>query len=161
VDPDAVPDKDGISAAVLAADLVATARAAGRTLDDLLDTLAIRHGVHLTDQISVRLPDHAAVAQAMARLRARPPTELAGHPVGVQDLLHDPRQPDNTLVLRGEGFQVLVRPSGTEPRLKAYLEVVQPLTSPDTLTGAKKTAAQRLASLRTAALEAVAEHPSG
>lgn len=150
VDPAAVPDKDGISAAVLACDLAATARAAGRTLDDLLDALAVRHGVHRTDQVSVRLPDHSAVTAAMAALRARPPTELDGAAVRSEDLLQRPRRPDDTIALRGEGFRVLVRPSGTEPKLKAYLEVVEPVPVPDRLRTARDVAAQRLSAVHEA-----------
>ncbi|MGH3796183.1 MAG: phospho-sugar mutase [Pseudonocardiaceae bacterium] len=164
VDPEAVHDKDGISAAVLACDLTATARAGGRTLEDLLDAIAVRHGVHLTDQVSVRRLDHAAVAAAMAGLRARPPTELAGHPVRSEDLRHDPRRPDDTLVLHGTGsgidrFRVMVRPSGTEPKLKAYLEVVQPVGSPEQLSTAREQAAARLAAVRAATVARLA--PAG
>lgn len=150
VDPAAVPDKDGISAAVLACDLAAAARAAGRTLDDLLDALAVRHGVHRTDQVSVRLPDHPAVAAAMAALRARPPAELGGAAVRCEDLLRRPDRPDDTIALRGDGFRVLVRPSGTEPKLKAYLEVVEPVPAPDRLAAAQNTAAHRRTVLRAA-----------
>jgi phosphomannomutase len=167
VDPDAVRDKDGISAAVLACDLAATARADGATLDDLLDALAVRHGVHLTGQVSIWLPDHCAVAGAMAALRAAPPAVLAGRPVQVQDLLADPQQPDNTLALHGAGFRVMMRPSGTEPKLKTYLEVIEPVPGPDALAAARQAAARRLAALRTAlrtalatALPAAGERPA-
>jgi phosphomannomutase len=161
VDPDAVRDKDGISAAVLACDLAATTRALGRTLDDLLDALAVRHGVHLTAQVSVRLPDHPAVTAVMAALRARLPAELAGHPVHPEDLLRRPHLPDDTLMLHGDGsgtgpstagYRVMVRPSGTEPKLKAYLEVVEPVGSPEGLATAQERAAVRLTTLREATL---------
>lgn len=158
VDPDVVRDKDGISAAVLACDLAATALAGGRTLDDLLDALAISHGVHRTGQVSVRLDDHSAVAVAMAGLRAQPPTEFDGHPVRAEDLAHHPHQPDNTLALRGPGFRVMVRPSGTEPKLKAYLEVIEPVPAPDQLPGAQQTATRRLGALRAATLARL-RHP--
>ncbi|MQA14023.1 MAG: phospho-sugar mutase [Pseudonocardiaceae bacterium] len=150
VDPDTVRDKDGISAAVLACDLTATARAAGRRVTDLLDRLALTHGVHLTDAVSVWLPDHAAVTASMAALRRRLPTELAGAPVTVEDLLHHPHQPDDTLALRGDRVRVMVRPSGTEPKLKAYIEVVEPVHE-DRLDDARAAAARRLAALRDAA----------
>ena len=150
VDPHAVRDKDGIAAAVLACDLTATARTRGVTLDDLLDALAVRHGVHLSDQISLRLADHSAVATAMAELRAAPPTELDGHPVRVHDLRHHPEQPDNTLALHGDGLRVMVRPSGTEPKLKTYLEVVEPIPAPDGLPAARQAADGRMAALRRA-----------
>jgi phosphomannomutase len=123
VDPDAVRDKDGIAAMVLAADLAATAKAAGRTLLDLLDYLYLTHGVHLTEQVSTRFADVAGIGALMARLRADPPTELAGGAVTAEDLL--PRA--DVLTLTGAGLRVVVRPSGTEPKLKAYLQVIEPV----------------------------------
>jgi phosphomannomutase len=122
-DPDSVRDKDGISAAVLACDLAATLQASGRTLLDALDSLAERHGLHLTRQVSIRVTDLARIPALMAELRATPPTELAGVPVTVEDLLPEA----DVLRLRGEGVRVIIRPSGTEPKVKAYLEVVAPV----------------------------------
>lgn len=147
-DPDAVRDKDGISAAVLACDLAATAGAAGRRVTDLLDELALAHGVHLTDAVGLRLPDDRAVAATMSALRRRPPAELGGMPVTAEDLLHHPQQPDDTVMLRGVGLRVAVRPSGTEPKLKAYLEVVEPVAGD--LATARQAARARLAPLRDA-----------
>jgi len=145
VDPDVVRDKDGISATLLGCDLAATVRASDRTLGDLLDALAIAHGVHLTEQVSVRLADPGA---AMAALRSGLPPVLAGVPVTVQDLLHRERRPDDTLAIRGEGLRVMVRPSGTEPKLKAYLEVIEPVTGE--LDAARRAADARLAEVRPA-----------
>ncbi|GAA4434763.1 phospho-sugar mutase [Actinokineospora soli] len=121
-DPDFVRDKDGISAAVLACDLTATLKAAGRTLLDALDDLAEEHGLHLTRQVSVRVTDLARIGALMASLRATPPTALGGVAVSVEDLLPDA----DVLRFRGDGVRVIVRPSGTEPKVKAYLEVVAP-----------------------------------
>lgn len=149
VDPDAVRDKDGISAAVLACDLTATARDDGRHVTDLLDALALSHGIHQTDAVSVWLPDHAAVAAAMAELRRRPPADLAGVPVAVEDLLGHEHQPDDTLTFRSDGLRVMVRPSGTEPKLKAYLEVIEPVHD-GRLDDARRTAARRMGVLRDA-----------
>ena len=81
MNPATVRDKDGISAAVLACDLVAALRGAGRTATDALDALALRHGVHTTAAVSV-----PADAHLMTRLRATPPDRLAGEPVEVSDL---------------------------------------------------------------------------
>lgn len=121
VDPDAVRDKDGISAAVLVCDLVAALRARGRTLTDALDDLARRHGVHLTSAISRRVRDAGA---AMATLRADPPAVLAGIAVSLDDLAQRRGlQRTDALVFTGEGIRVVVRPSGTEPKLKSYIEV--------------------------------------
>jgi phosphomannomutase len=145
VDPESVRDKDGISAAVAAADLAASAKAGGRTVPELLDALAVAHGVHVTEQISLRFDDLSRIGALMARLRENPPTELAGGPVTSEDLLPGA----DVFRLRGEGVRVVVRPSGTEPKLKAYLEIVTPVTGQDNLADAKSTAAKRLAGLST------------
>ncbi len=147
VDPDHVRDKDGISAAVLACDLAATLKAAGRTLLDVLDDLSAAHGVHLTDQVSLRFDDVAAMPRLVAGLRAAPPASLCGVPV-----TQDGPAPD-ILRLRGEGLRVVVRPSGTEPKVKAYLEVVAPVaretsSSAEALADARAFARSRLATLR-------------
>lgn len=150
VDPDYVRDKDGISAAMLACDLAATARAAGRTLLDLLDELARVHGVHETEQISVRLPRASMIARIMSRLRAEPPTALAGVPVRTRDLLPDA----DVLMLGGEGIRVVIRPSGTEPKLKCYLQVLEAVEA-DQLEAARSNAHGRLAGLRAAVTDLV------
>jgi phosphomannomutase len=141
--PAAVLDKDGISAALLAADLAASLAASGRTLTDRLDELAAELGVHATAPLSIRVSDLSLIADAMARLRAAPPTTLLGRPVtSVEDLL-----PASDVVrLRADGIRVVVRPSGTEPKLKAYLEVVVPPT-PD-VGPARAAAAEALAGLK-------------
>ncbi|MQA12310.1 MAG: phospho-sugar mutase [Pseudonocardiaceae bacterium] len=144
VDPDAVRDKDGISAAVLACDLAATLNADGRTLLDALDELAIEHGVYLTDSLSPRFERTSRIAELMAELRADPPTVLAGREVSTEDMLPGA----DVLRIAGEGVRALIRPSGTEPKLKAYLEVVRPVAQPDELTAARAAADARLADLR-------------
>ncbi|MEU6643813.1 phospho-sugar mutase [Saccharomonospora sp. NPDC046836] len=144
VNPEFVRDKDGIAAAVSAADLAATTKAAGRTLFDLLDDLAVRHGVHLTDQVSLRITDLRARAELMARLRTAPPATLAGAEVSAEDLLPDA----DVLRLRGEGVRVVIRPSGTEPKLKVYLEVTAPVPSAAELAEIRRQAGDRLAALR-------------
>ena len=122
VDPAAVRDKDGISAAVLACDLVAALRDEGRTPTDALDALALRHGVHTTTAMSV--PADAAL---MDRLRMSPPAQLGGEPVEVTDLLsRRGQQRTDALIYTGESVRVAVRPSGTEPKVKAYLEIRLP-----------------------------------
>ncbi|BCJ54012.1 phosphomannomutase [Actinoplanes sp. NBRC 14428] len=123
VAPDLVRDKDGITAALTVAELAATLRAEGRTLRDRLDELSTELGVHRTDQVSVRVDDLAEITRAMAHVRAEPPATLLGRPVTVED-----RAPAaDVLTLRAEGVRVVIRPSGTEPKLKAYLEVVEPV----------------------------------
>lgn len=78
VDPDGVRDKDGITAALLVAELASVLKERGRTLLDRLDDLAVDHGLHATDQLSVRVEDLSVIADAMARLREQPPIALAG-----------------------------------------------------------------------------------
>ena len=127
VDPESVRDKDGISAAVAAADLAATTKAAGKSLTDILDELARIHGLHLTEQISLRFDDLSRIGKLMAALRAGPPAELAGIAVTTEDLLPEA----DVLRLRGDNLRVVIRPSGTEPKLKAYLEIVVPAEERD------------------------------
>lgn len=144
VAPDMVRDKDGISAAVLACDLAATARASGRTLLDALDDLAVRHGLHLTQPVTVQLTIPGAAA--MAKVRAGLPSTLGAHAVHAEDLL----PLTDGIRLTGDGLRVVIRPSGTEPKLKAYIQVVEPVQDAAALPAAKQRAAERLAALRTA-----------
>ena len=121
-----VRDKDGISAALVLLSLAATARAAGQSLLDRWDALEAAHGVHLTTQVT--LPTRAP-AEVMARLRAIPPGALAGAPVtAVTDLAAGSGSlpPSDVLTYHLPGARVVIRPSGTEPKLKCYLEVVEP-----------------------------------
>jgi phosphomannomutase len=150
VDPDAVRDKDGVSAALLIAEMASQAKAQGRTLADELDDLARRFGVHATDQLSVRVADLAQIAAVMDRLRAQPPQALGGRTVtSLEDLSEgiDGLPPTDGLRYRLEGgARVIVRPSGTEAKLKCYLEVVVPVAS--SLAGAREAAAVRLGALK-------------
>ncbi|MEV5690863.1 phospho-sugar mutase [Micromonospora globbae] len=131
VAPDLVRDKDGITAALTVAELAAGLKAQGRTLTDRLDELAAEFGVHHTDQLSVRVDDLREIAQAMARIRAATPTTLLGHPVETtEDLLPEA----DVVILRTATARVVIRPSGTEPKLKAYLEVVEPVADGDVAT---------------------------
>ncbi|WP_226436020.1 phospho-sugar mutase [Rhodococcus yananensis] len=123
VDPDAVRDKDGVATAVLVADLAAELKAAGRGLIDALDDLYREFGVHLGDQVSIRSDDLTRVDAIMAALRADPPETLAGVPVTTTDLATGGGAlTTDALVFEGVGVRVVVRPSGTEPKLKCYLE---------------------------------------
>ena len=128
VDPRHIADKDGITAALLALELVAALNAEGRTVFDVLDELALRHGVHATRQVSVRLPTPELIASAVDGLRADPPRDLGGMPVqAIVDLADgvDGLPPTDGILLRLPGARVIVRPSGTEPKVKCYLEVVR------------------------------------
>ncbi|TDT34151.1 phospho-sugar mutase [Naumannella halotolerans] len=124
-DPQHVPDKDGITALSTILAIAAEAKAAGTSFGSRLDRLATRYGRHLTDQLSVRVEDLSIIAEAMSRLRAQPPSILCDRPVEVTDLLSgsDRLPPTDGVLLEGDGVRAVVRPSGTEPKLKAYLEV--------------------------------------
>ncbi|MEJ8282196.1 phospho-sugar mutase [Pseudonocardia spirodelae] len=136
VDPDGVRDKDGISAAVLAADLVRGLAAAGSSVPRRLDELAAEFGVHATRGVSIRM-EPAARDAAVARLRDAPPPGWEA----------DRPAPD-VLRLRRAGTRVVIRPSGTEPKLKAYLEVVEePTGDVAAVPASRAAAAERLAAL--------------
>ncbi|MFC0627363.1 phospho-sugar mutase [Kribbella deserti] len=151
VDPEAVKDKDGISTLVRVLQLAAGAKAEGRTLLDLLDDLADRYGLHATDQLSVRVEDLSLIVDAMTRLRATPPSVLGGLAVQqVDDLSLGAAGLPPTEGLRYQlesGARVVVRPSGTEPKLKCYLEVVVPVEGGD-VAAARVQAANRLAAVK-------------
>ncbi|AXH97730.1 phospho-sugar mutase [Ornithinimicrobium avium] len=152
VDPATVPDKDGVTAALMAAELAATLRAEGRTLLDVLDDLALEHGVHATDAFSVRVADLALIPPVLARLREQPPAELGGVAVAtVEDLAEGVGALPPTEGLRfllEDDTRVIVRPSGTEPKLKVYLEAVVPVDGREHLAHARGEAARRLAAVR-------------
>ncbi|ONH32177.1 phosphoglucomutase [Pseudofrankia asymbiotica] len=159
VRPDLVRDKDGITAAVAVARMAAAERARGRTLLDRLDDLARELGVTATAQVSLRAPDLAACTALMRRLRDHPPTEVAGLRVlAIRDLLEpaDEALPasDVLIVTLSDGARAVVRPSGTEPKLKIYLEVTvgasdHDLEDPSWLGRARALATERLSSLAT------------
>ncbi len=128
VAPDLVRDKDGVSALLRLVELAALLKSEGRTLTDRLDDIAREHGLHATDQLAVRVDDLTEIGAAMDRLRSTPPATLGGLPVErVDDLAAGDGELPPTEGLRyrlAERARVVVRPSGTEPKLKGYLEVV-------------------------------------
>ncbi|MCW3815307.1 phospho-sugar mutase [Micromonospora sp. DR5-3] len=145
VAPEHVRDKDGITAALTVAELAAGLKAQDRTLTDRLDELAAEFGVHHTDQLSVRVDDLREIAGMMARIRAATPETLLGHRVTeAQDLLPGA----DVVILRTDAARVVIRPSGTEPKLKAYLEVVEPVANGDVPT-ARTRAQAAVTALRT------------
>ncbi|MFD0817812.1 phospho-sugar mutase, partial [Micromonospora zhanjiangensis] len=145
VAPEHVRDKDGITAALLVAELAAGLKTEGRTLTDRLDELAAEFGVHRTDQLSVRVDDLREIESAMSRIRAKTPTALLDEPVtSVEDLL----PAADVVVLRTGSARVVIRPSGTEPKLKAYLEVVEPVVDGD-VAAARERASATVRALRT------------
>ncbi|MFC4115609.1 phospho-sugar mutase [Nonomuraea zeae] len=146
-----VRDKDGIGAALTLAGIAATAKRDGRTLLDLLDDQARRYGLHATAQLAFRVADLSLIAGAMARLRAEPPAGLGGRAVTRTDDLArgDGGLPptDGLRYLLAGDARVVVRPSGTEPKLKCYLEVVVPVTG--SVEDARVRAEGELAALKT------------
>jgi phosphomannomutase len=127
VRPDVVRDKDGISAALLLAAVAAELAERGRSLPDRLDEIAADIGLHVTRGVSVRLPSGTHPAEELAALRTRIPRSLGGH--RVEQVSELPDAAGLVLELDGDGSmrqsRVTVRPSGTEPKLKAYLELVR------------------------------------
>jgi phosphomannomutase len=147
VAPEHVRDKDGITAALLVCELAAGLKSELRTLGDRLDELAVEYGVHATDQLSVRVDDLGEIAAAMATIRRRPPESLLDEPVTTAE----DRLPEaDVLTLKADCSRVVVRPSGTEPKLKVYLEAIEPVPDRDQLAGSRRIASARLAALRTA-----------
>ncbi len=146
---DVVRDKDGISAALVLLSLAAVARSVGESLLDAYNALEIAHDVHLTAQLSQPC---TTTMEVMARLRGAPPSELAGLPVeAVTDFTGGSWNLPSADVLSYQlpGARVVIRPSGTEPKIKAYFETVQPVHY-GMLSDARQTAAARLERLRDA-----------
>jgi phosphomannomutase len=138
VDPAAVRDKDGISATVLACDLVTHLREIGTSVEEKLENLAIRHGIHVTSQVSLRMDSLDDITAMMTRLRANLPTALSGFPITAEDLLEQRgQQRTDAVILVGEiggsSIRLVVRPSGTEPKIKCYIEVREPVITDPTV----------------------------
>ncbi|GAA1351594.1 phospho-sugar mutase [Falsarthrobacter nasiphocae] len=152
VTPELVRDKDGITAGLAIAHVAAALKAEGRTLFDVLDDLAAEFGVHLTNQLSIRVAAISDVAPIMERLRTAGPASLGGSPVAESSDLaagYAGLPPtDGLLFLTEDGTRVIVRPSGTEPKLKAYIEAVVPVANPAALVEAKAEAARRVEAVR-------------
>lgn len=152
---DVVRDKDGIGAALALLGLAAVARAAGESLIDAYDKLEATYGVHATAQVTVPTTKPAEV---MARLRAGVPAALAGQAVtAIADLTGGSSELPATdaLTYRLASGRVVIRPSGTEPKIKAYLEVVEPVAD-GKLAEARVRAAGLMAPLRDAVSDLLA-----
>ncbi len=148
--PDIARDKDGVSAIITVLELAAGLKAEGRTLLDRLDDIYREHGLHATTQLSVRVEDVAIIARAMETLRSTPPTTLGGQSVTSVDDLADgynglPPTDGIRLQLDG-GARIICRPSGTEPKLKCYLEIVVPVD--DSIEEARTTADAALGAIK-------------
>jgi len=148
--PDLVRDKDGITAALAAAVLAGAEKARGRTLLDRLDDLTREIGVHRTSQLSLRLPAATPAGTIMSALRANPPTALGPFSVAAVVDLATARPATGALVLTlAGGGRVVARPSGTEPKIKFYLEATAPTPPGADLELLRSTADAQLAAIRT------------
>lgn len=128
VDSETVNDKDGISAAIYLAQIATHLARDGKDLNDLLDEVWSRHGFHATEQISIRVSDMTAITRLLAGLRTNPPHEIAGRTVESIDDLAAPQDglppTDGLRIWLAGGVRVIIRPSGTEAKLKCYIEVI-------------------------------------
>jgi phosphomannomutase len=122
-----VRDKDGLSAALIVADMASALASQGYTLGDQLEKLMQRYGYFATGQISIRVTDLTVIASLMEKLRTDPPTQIAGVDAVFEDMNQGSGSLPATDALRfklQDGRTVIVRPSGTEPKLKCYLQAV-------------------------------------
>lgn len=152
VNPETVRDKDGISAALAFLDLASELAATGRTVGDRLNEFAATFGRYASSQVSLRVTDVSTIAEIMAGLRAQPPAEIGGIAVtAAHDYLPEGSPFPNSDILVYElvdGSRVMVRPSGTEPKLKVYLDAVG---TGQTAAERDEQAAARIANLERAA----------
>jgi phosphomannomutase len=128
VDSETVNDKDGISAALFLVQIATDLKREGLTLSDLLNEVWQRHGFHGTEQISIRVSDMSAITRRLAALRKNPPSEIAGRKVDAIDDLAAPKDglppTDGLRIWLAGGIRIIIRPSGTEAKMKCYIEVV-------------------------------------
>ena len=128
VDSETVNDKDGVSAALFLAQIAMDLKREGLTLADLLDEVWARDGFHGTEQISIRVSDMGAITRLLATLRSNPPQEIAGRAVEAIDDLAAPQDglppTDGLRIWLAGGIRAIIRPSGTEAKMKCYLEVI-------------------------------------
>ncbi|MBO0596530.1 phospho-sugar mutase [Nesterenkonia sp. E16_7] len=162
VDPEHVKDKDGVSAALIFAEMTASLKARGISLIAALDEIAAEAGVFVTGQVTIRVSDLSELGKVTAALRAQPPEEIAGSAVVESlDLTQDPlpgtqlsgaTKTDALIYLTADGDRVIVRPSGTEPKVKCYLEAVAETpgvnADPEAIGAARAQATARLEQLR-------------
>ncbi len=157
VAPDIARDKDGVSAIITVLELAAALKAEGRSLIDQLDDIYREHGLHATAQLSVRVEDLSIIARAMETLRTSPPSSLGGLAVTSVDDLADGYHglpPTDGIRLGLEGAtRIICRPSGTEPKLKCYIEVVVPVT--DSIEASRETADAAIAGIKKDLAEAL------
>ncbi|MDB4952478.1 MAG: Alpha-D-phosphohexomutase [Myxococcales bacterium] len=152
-----VRDKDGVSAAIIFAELTAWNHARGKTVLDHLDDIYRRVGLFVTEQVSLTKPGSEGLAEiraAMKRFRSQPPKDVGGHAIEqVNDLSKGEGglPPSDVLVFKlAGGRRVIMRPSGTEPKLKSYYEVRVPVGDQESIADARKRGLADLGKLRDA-----------
>lgn len=129
IDLQTANDKDGISAALYLTHIATQLAAEGKTITDLLNEVWQRHGFHGTEQIAIRVSDMAQISRLLHSIRTQPPREIAGRTVlSIDDLMKptDDLPPTEGLRIWCEGVRLIIRPSGTEPKMKCYVEVITP-----------------------------------
>ena len=128
VDSNSVNDKDGISAALMIVQIATDLKRESRTLNDFLDEIWSKYGYHGTKQISVRVDSLEQIATILGRFRNNTPQSIAGYRVIGFDDLEKPVSglpPTNGVrIFLEPNIRIIVRPSGTEPKIKCYIEVV-------------------------------------
>ncbi len=140
IDPTATPDKDGISAALAIAELASTLKAEGMDLIDLLRGLAKRYGHLATGQVSIRVTDLSIIGKIMSEVKSNPPSQILGERCEFENLELGKNLPATEgVILTTDSYRVIIRPSGTEPKLKCYLQVT---------AESESDSQQKLASLR-------------
>lgn len=148
VAPELTKDKDGISATLLLAELAQLLKQRGVSIQDALNSAAVRDGVYLTRQVSIRVKELSERDVLLGRLKSAAPTQLGGSAVVSVDDMNDGMDglppTEGLRLMLADNTRVIVRPSGTEPKLKSYLEVVEPVQSSEDLGRARAVAARRL-----------------
>jgi phosphomannomutase len=145
IDPDFTPDKDGISAALAIAELAATLKAEGMDLLDLLRGLAKRYGHLATGQVSIRVTDLSVITKIMDSVKSNPVSEILSEKAEFENLELGKNLPaTDGVIFTTSSFRVIIRPSGTEPKLKCYLQVT---------ASSEDASQQKLAQLKTWAQE--------
>ena len=123
VDPEYTPDKDGITAALVIAQMASDLKAQGKTLVDQIQDLAQKFGHVATGQVSLRVSDLSVIGKITAGLRANPPASIGDEPVLFEDYsARTDAMKTDALIFSSESIKIIVRPSGTEPKLKCYLQ---------------------------------------
>jgi phosphomannomutase len=128
VDPQTVNDKDGVSAAIMLARIAGELKAEGSSIGEYLEKINAEYGFHKTVQISIRVADLSSIGRILNSIRQSQPTDIAGLKVlRFDDLLKpdgDLPPTDGLRFYLEKQVRVIIRPSGTEPKVKCYIEVV-------------------------------------